>query len=201
MSDRVASRDVLRDQVVACARTPGPRGGARTDNARFKTTTGGLAVLAGWLPEQEVTLAAMEAACTGSRSITPWRAGSSCGCATPIASGRKTEMADAEWLADVAAHGMVRLSFVPPPPSSGAAGADALPQGTDRRAVQRGRAAGESPPEKPGSSSLQLTNPRQPRTLAYTERRPRCRPRAWLRPAQTALSEPFPPRNPYSACS
>ena len=30
--------------------------------------------------------------------------------------GRKTDTADAEWLADVAAHGMVRPSFVPPPP-------------------------------------------------------------------------------------
>jgi transposase len=30
--------------------------------------------------------------------------------------GRKTDLADAEWLADVAAHGMVRPSFVPPPP-------------------------------------------------------------------------------------
>jgi transposase len=29
--------------------------------------------------------------------------------------GRKTDLADAEWLADVAAHGMVRPSFVPPP--------------------------------------------------------------------------------------
>lgn len=30
--------------------------------------------------------------------------------------GRKTDLSDAEWLADVAAHGMVRPSFVPPPP-------------------------------------------------------------------------------------
>jgi len=30
--------------------------------------------------------------------------------------GRKTDLTDAEWLADVAAHGMVRPSFVPPPP-------------------------------------------------------------------------------------
>ena len=29
--------------------------------------------------------------------------------------GRKTDMADAEWLADVAAHGMVRPSLVPGP--------------------------------------------------------------------------------------
>jgi transposase len=30
--------------------------------------------------------------------------------------GRKSDLSDAEWLADVAAHGMVRPSFVPPPP-------------------------------------------------------------------------------------
>jgi len=30
--------------------------------------------------------------------------------------GRKTDMSDAEWLSDVAAHGMVRPSFVPPAP-------------------------------------------------------------------------------------
>jgi transposase len=30
--------------------------------------------------------------------------------------GRKTDMSEAEWLADVVAHGMVRPSFVPPPP-------------------------------------------------------------------------------------
>jgi transposase len=36
--------------------------------------------------------------------------------------GRKTDMSDAEWLADVVAHGMVRPSFVPPlglPPEAG----------------------------------------------------------------------------------
>ncbi len=31
--------------------------------------------------------------------------------------GRKTDMSDAGWLADVAAHGMVRPSFVPPLPA------------------------------------------------------------------------------------
>src|SRR5579862_6774521 len=30
--------------------------------------------------------------------------------------GRKSDLSDAEWLADVAAHGMVRSSYVPPPP-------------------------------------------------------------------------------------
>ncbi|WP_219070989.1 IS110 family transposase, partial [Candidatus Mycobacterium methanotrophicum] len=30
--------------------------------------------------------------------------------------GRKTDVSDAAWLADPAAHGLVRGSFVPPPP-------------------------------------------------------------------------------------
>src|SRR5829696_9066703 len=30
--------------------------------------------------------------------------------------GRKTDVADAEWLADLGAHGLVRASLVPPPP-------------------------------------------------------------------------------------
>ena len=30
--------------------------------------------------------------------------------------GRKTDVSDAAWLADLGAHGLVRASFVPPPP-------------------------------------------------------------------------------------
>ena len=59
--ERVAGLDVHRDEVAACVRAPGPRGGVHVEKARFKTTTGGLAVLAGWLAEREVTLVAMEA--------------------------------------------------------------------------------------------------------------------------------------------
>ncbi len=119
--DRLAGLDVHRDEVVACARTPGPRGGVRTDKARFKTTTGGLAVLAGWLAEDEVTLVVMEA--TGvywkpvyyalEDSFVLWLCNAHHVKTVP---GRKTDMSDAEWLADVAAHGMIRPSFVPPPP-------------------------------------------------------------------------------------
>jgi len=59
--DRVAGLDVHRDQVAACVRTPGPRGGVQTQKARFDATTGGLAALAEWLAGHAVTLAAMEA--------------------------------------------------------------------------------------------------------------------------------------------
>ena len=59
--DRVAGLDMHRDQVTVCVRTSGPRGGVRTEKARFDTTTGGLAALAERLAGREVTLAAMEA--------------------------------------------------------------------------------------------------------------------------------------------
>jgi transposase len=59
--ERVAGLDVHRDAVAVCVRLPGPRGGVRVEKARFTTTTSGLAVLAGWLAEREVALAAMEA--------------------------------------------------------------------------------------------------------------------------------------------
>jgi len=119
--DRVAGLDVHRDQVAVCVRTPGPRGGVHMDKARFDTTAGGLAALAEWLAGQAVALAAMEAtgvywkpvyyALEGRLEV--WLCNAHHVKNVP---GRKTDMSDAEWLADVAAHGMVRPSFVPPPP-------------------------------------------------------------------------------------
>ncbi len=119
--DRVAGLDVHRDSVAACVRTPGPRGGTRIEKERFSTTTGGLCQLAAWLAEREVSLAAMEA--TGvywkpvyyalENKLEVWLCNAHHVKNVP---GRKTDLSDAEWLADVAAHGMVRPSFVPPPP-------------------------------------------------------------------------------------
>lgn len=116
--DRVAGLDVHRDEVAVCVRTPGPRGGVHTEKARFKTTTGGLAVLAGWLAEREVALVAMEATGVYWKPVyyaledrfELWLCNAHHVKNVP---GRKTDMSDAEWLADVAAHGMVRPSFVP----------------------------------------------------------------------------------------
>ena len=119
--DRVAGLDVHRDQVTVCVRVPGPRGGVQTEKARFGTTTGGLAALAEWLAGYAVTLAAMEATGVYWKPVyyaledrfAVWLCNARHVKNVP---GRKTDMSDAEWLADVAAHGMVRPSFVPPPP-------------------------------------------------------------------------------------
>ena len=102
-------------------RAPGPRGGVQTEKARFDTTTGGLAALAEWLAGHAVTLVAMEATGVYWKPVyyaledrfEVWLCNAHHVKNVP---GRKTDMSDAEWLADVAAHGMVRPSFVPPPP-------------------------------------------------------------------------------------
>ena len=119
--DRVAGLDVHRDNVVACFRSLGPRGGVVFEKDRFATTTAGLRVLEAWLAERQVELVAMEA--TGvywkpvvyalESKFTVWLCNARNVKKVP---GRKTDMSDAEWLTDVAAHGMIRPSFVPPPP-------------------------------------------------------------------------------------
>ena len=118
--DRVAGLDVHRDSVAVCVRVTGPRGGVVGEKERFATTTTELARLRGWLTDRQVALVAMEA--TGvywkpvyyalEDSFEVWLCNAHHVKNVP---GRKTDMSDAEWLADVAAHGMVRPSFVPPP--------------------------------------------------------------------------------------
>jgi transposase len=117
----VAGLDVHRDNVVACVRRLGPRGGLVFEKDRFTTTTAGLRELEAWLADRHVELVAMEA--TGvywkpvlyalESRFAVWLCNARNVRRVP---GRKTDLSDAEWLADVAAHGMIRPSFVPPPP-------------------------------------------------------------------------------------
>lgn len=119
--DRVAGLDVHRDSVTACFRSLGPKGGIVREKERFVTTTTGLAVLKAWLKDREVQLVAMEATGVYWKPVyyaledhfELWLCNARHVKKVP---GRKTDLSDAEWLADVAAHGMVRPNFVPPPP-------------------------------------------------------------------------------------
>jgi len=92
------------------------------DKQRFGTTGAGVRALGEWLAEREVTLVVMEATGVYWKPVfypleglfdEVWLVNASHVRNVP---GRKTDMSDAEWLADVAAHGMVRPSFGPPPP-------------------------------------------------------------------------------------
>ena len=143
--ERVAGLDVHRDSVSACARVPGVRREVVTHKARYATTTVGLAELADWLASEAVTVVGMEA--TGvywkpvfyalEHRFEVWLCNAHHVKNVP---GRKTDMSDAAWLADVVAHGMVRASFVPPPAIRELRGSDPLPQTPDRHPCRRGAA-------------------------------------------------------------
>jgi transposase len=118
--ERVAGLDVHRDVVVACVRVGGGRR-AQVHKESFSTTTAGVDRLARWMADFVVTRVVMESTGVYWKPVyygleglfdELWLVNARHVKNVP---GRKTDMADAEWLADVAAHGMVRPSFVPPP--------------------------------------------------------------------------------------
>ena len=117
--DRVAGLDVHRDSVAACVELFDGRS-VEVDKQSFSTTAAGVRALGEWLADREVELVVMEATGVYWRPVfygledrfgEMWLVNAHHVKNVP---GRKTDMSDAEWLADVAAHGMVRASFVPP---------------------------------------------------------------------------------------
>jgi transposase len=121
MKDRVAGLDVHRDNVVACTQVQELGGEISVTKKKFPTTRRGVSGLAAFLTDAGVTRVAMEA--TGVYWKAPYYALEGlfeelwlCNAQhVKNVPGRKSDLSDAEWLADVAAHGMVRPSFVPPP--------------------------------------------------------------------------------------
>jgi len=116
--DRVAGLDVHKDTVVACVRTMS--GNKATRECRtYATTTDGLLSLLEWLSLSQCGLAAMEA--TGVYWVPVWKILSEGDFELLVANaahiksvpGRKTDMNDAMWIADLAAHGLIKASFVP----------------------------------------------------------------------------------------
>ena len=118
--DRVAGLDVHKATVVATVRTPGPEGRRVSRTETFGTMTADLIALRDWLHAHGVTHVALES--TG----VYWK---------PIyyvledqfqlllinmlelkhVPGRKTDVKDSEWLAQLLECGLLKASFVPPP--------------------------------------------------------------------------------------
>src|SRR5215218_8474156 len=121
---RCAGRDVHKDSVVAAVRLA-EVGGTRTEVRSFDTTTPGLLALGAWLAECGCTHVAMEA--TGVYWKPVWHVLSDGDPVLILANaahvknvpGRKTDVGDATWLADLLAHGLIRPSFVPGAPTQG----------------------------------------------------------------------------------
>lgn len=119
--ERCAGLDVGKGEVVACARTPSPTGKTqRAELQVFLTFTSGLEELAEWLEARGVTEVVMEA--TGQYWKPVWYALEDRGFDLKLVNakhvkmvpGRKTDLADAAWLAELLEHGLLRGSFVPP---------------------------------------------------------------------------------------
>lgn len=113
-----AGLDVHKATVVACARHM--VNGAVTREVRtFGTTTKDLLALSEWLASQGITHVAMEA--TGVYWKPVWHILGDGDFTLVLANaghvknvpGRKTDVNDATWLADLMAHGLIRGSFVP----------------------------------------------------------------------------------------
>jgi transposase len=116
-----AGLDVHKKTVVAWCLTPGADGTPNREIRTFSTMTQDLLALSDWLTSLGSTHVAMEA--TGEF----WKPVHTILEATftvlvvnahhiKTVSGRKTDVKDAEWIADLLRHGLLRASFIPPLP-------------------------------------------------------------------------------------
>jgi len=113
-----AGLDVHKQTVVACARHM-VNGTVERQVRTFRTTTKDLLAVSEWLASQGCTHVAMEA--TGVYWKPVWHILSDGDFTLVLANaghvknvpGRKTDVNDATWLADLMAHGLIRGSFVP----------------------------------------------------------------------------------------
>jgi len=120
--ERCAGIDIGKNEVVACVRTPGPGGKGRMKRTRtFLSFTGDVEAMADWFAAEGVTDVVMEA--TGSYWKPVWYVLEERAfelklvnaAHVKILPGRKSDVLDAEWLAELLEHGLLRGSFVPPP--------------------------------------------------------------------------------------
>ncbi len=119
--ERCCGLDVHKKTVVACLIVPDATGQPRRAVRTFSTMTAELLDMADWLDAADCTHVAMES--TGSYwkpvynlledRFTLLVVNAHHMKAVP---GRKTDVKDAEWIADLLRHGLVKPSFIPPRP-------------------------------------------------------------------------------------
>lgn len=118
---RCAGLDVHKKTVMAALRTPDSRGGRREEVREFGTYTGQLVELRDWLRSEGVTQVAMEA--TGVYWKPVWHVLDDARSFELLLvnpahfrnlPGRKTDVADSSWLAQLLECGLLRGSFIPP---------------------------------------------------------------------------------------
>jgi transposase len=118
LQERCCGLDVHKKTVVACRITPGADGQLEKAIRTFGTMTADLEALAAWLAEAGCTQVAMES--TGVYWKPVWNVLEGRFALLLVNArhvkavpGRKTDVRDCEWLADLLRHGLLRGSFVP----------------------------------------------------------------------------------------
>jgi transposase len=121
MFERVGGLDIGKESLTCCVRVPGQgRVKRRSETRTFKTTTGALTLMRDWLVAEGVTITAMESTSTYWKPpfycledvMEVWLLNAAHMKAVP---GRKTDVRDAEWIAQLLEYGLLRPSMVPPP--------------------------------------------------------------------------------------
>src|SRR5713226_5836106 len=117
--ERCCGLDVHQKTVVACLITPGRGGQPHKELRTFGTLTADLLELADWLRAAQCTQVAMEA--TGVYWQPIWNLLEDAFTLLLVNArhikavpGRKTDVKDCEWLADLLRHGLLKASFIPP---------------------------------------------------------------------------------------
>jgi len=119
--ERCVGLDVHKRTVVACVLLTQPDGSVQREVRTFSTMTVELIALGDWLEALQVTVVALES--TG----VYWQPvfnlledGRTVVLVNPqhikAVPGRKTDVRDSEWLADLLRHGLLQASFIPPAP-------------------------------------------------------------------------------------
>jgi transposase len=116
--ERCCGLDVHKQTVVACVVVPGAGQQPHKEIRTFNTMTADLLELADWLATQGVTHVALES--TGVYWKAPWNVLESSFTLLLVNAqhikqvpGRKTDVRDCEWIADLLRHGLLKASFVP----------------------------------------------------------------------------------------
>jgi transposase len=119
---RCAGIDISKTDAKVCVRVQRKGGKAACEVRTWEATSSRILELGEWLAGQAVTLVVMEATSTYWRPF--WHLLTEAGLNVMLVNprrarqipGRKSDVADCQWLADLGAHGLLRASFVPPKP-------------------------------------------------------------------------------------
>ncbi len=116
-----AGIDVHKKNAVVCCRITAPDGAVTTETRTFSTMTADLLALSDWLTSMGITHVAMESTGEFWKPLYNLLEGNFTLLVVNAhhmhnVPGRKTDVKDAEWIADLLAHGLLRGSFIPPEP-------------------------------------------------------------------------------------